>query len=83
MRGALLHHILTVAYRTIAYEPPQALRDEIARLNGSGFQGGHFLRFQCKFYVTLFLFAAIVRVKEEQISKDHDLSGESDFRVAL
>jgi len=35
-----------------AYEPPQALRDEIARLNGSGLQ-------------------PIVRVKEEQISKDY------------
>ena len=32
----------TCAYSTTAYEPNQALRDEIARLNSSGLQGGYF-----------------------------------------
>ena len=41
----------TGAYRTTAYEPTQTLRDEMAQLNGSGLQGGQFLRFQCKLYV--------------------------------
>jgi hypothetical protein len=45
-----------------AYEPAQALRDEIARLNGSGLQ-------------------AIVCVKEEQISKDYDLSDAQPLSV--